>query len=292
MTRPSEKITILFSLFLLLLVLLNPGNIPDSGFLIVTFLSIIFIQFGLIKLDRFIRGNPPVFTFSRDIIFPVISILVIFESLEGIVHNINPRDIDYILIRLDYTIFNAYPGLVIERIENPILTEILQIAYTSYYFLPVTIGILLKIKGDERGFNKALFMIILCFYLSYAGYILFPALGPRYSMNHLYSGELKGLFLFEHIQRILNLLEGIKRDAFPSGHTAIALTVLILAYRYHRGFFYVTLPVVVLLVFSTVYCRYHYVVDVLGGILLTGLTFLIGERIYGAEKEENTHNRG
>ena len=217
---------------------------------------------------------------SRDIVFPVISVLVIFDSLEGIVHNINPRDIDYILIRLDYFIFNAYPGLIIEGIENPFLTEILQIAYTSYYLLPITLGVLLKIKGDAEGFDRTLFLILLCFYLSYVGYLLFPALGPRYTMSHLYSGELEGLFLFEPIHQILNHLEGIKRDAFPSGHTAIALTVLVLAYRYHRRFFYVTLPVVLLLIFSTVYCRYHYVVDVMGGILLTFVTILIGNRIY------------
>ncbi|MFN3396461.1 MAG: phosphatase PAP2 family protein [Thermodesulfovibrionales bacterium] len=273
MTRPSDKVTILFSSFLLLLVAFNYNIIPISNYLIIIYASIILFQFVMIRVSR----SNQFFAVSRDIVFPVISVLVIFDSLEGIVHNINPRDIDYILIRLDYLIFNAYPGLIIERIENPILTEILQIAYTSYYFLPITLGILLKIKGDTEGFNRTLFLILLCFYLSYVGYLLFPALGPRYTMSHLYSGELKGLLLFEHVHQILNHLEGVKRDAFPSGHTAIAITVLILAYRYHRRFFYVTLPVVLLLIFSTVYCRYHYVVDVIGGILLTVATFLIGK---------------
>lgn len=286
MIRSSGRLTILFCLLLLLLVLSNQGEIPDPRYPIIVYGSIIFFQFVLIQIRK---GNP-VLTIGRDIIFPVISVFIIFDSLEGIVHNINPHDIDYILIRLDYWIFNNYPGLVVERIENPFLTEVLQIAYLSYYFLPITLGVLLKIKRDEKGFDKSLFMILLCFYLSYIGYILFPALGPRYSMNHLYSGELEGLFLFDHIQRILNHLEGIKRDAFPSGHTAIALTVLVLAYHYHRGFFYVTLPVVVMLVFSTIYCRYHYVVDVLGGIVLAILTFLIGQWVYGTKKQENTYN--
>lgn len=281
MTGPSDKVTIFFSLFLLLLVIFNYSSIPVSNHLIIIYISIISFQFVLIKLARHGNGfTDSILTLSRDIVFPVISVLVIFDSLEGIVHNINPRDIDYILIRLDYFIFNTYPGLIIERIENPLLTEILHLAYTSYYFLPIALGVILKIKGNREGFDRVLFLILLCFYLSYIGYILFPALGPRYTMNHLYSEELKGVFLFEHIQRILNHLEGVKRDAFPSGHTAIALTVLVLAYRYHKGFFYVTLPVVLLLVFSTVYCRYHYVVDVIGGILLTALTFIIGDRIY------------
>lgn len=287
MIKPSDRVTALFSFFLLVIVVLNHDKIPESRYLVILYASIIFLQFLLIQIS--IRNQA--FAISRDIIFPVISVFIIFDSLEAIVHNINPHDIDYILIRLDYSLFNAYPALILERIENPFLTEILQIAYTSYYFLPVSLGVLLKIKRDERGFDKALFMILLCFYLSYVGYILFPALGPRYSINHLYTGELKGLFLYEPIQRLLNSLEGIKRDAFPSGHTAIALTVSVLAYRYHRRFFYVTLPVVIMLVFSTVYCRYHYVVDVLGGIFLTILTFLIGDKIYGSE-EKDIDNRG
>jgi membrane-associated phospholipid phosphatase len=285
-TRPSDRVTIIFTFILILLVIFNYRKIPDSGILIVLYASIIFFQIVL----TWIRRLNPFLTISHDIIFPVMSVLIIFDSLERIVHNINPHDIDYILIRLDYYIFNAYPGLIIERIETPFLTEILQCAYTSYYILPIALGILLWIKGEREEFNRTVFLILLCFYLSYAGYILFPALGPRYSMNHLYSGELRGLFFFDKIQSALNQLEGIKRDAFPSGHTAIGLTVAVLAYRFNRGFFYVTLPVVTMLVISTVYCRYHYVVDVIGGIILTAITFIIGDRIYELKKKEDPHN--
>lgn len=107
------------------------------------------------------------------------------------------------------------------------------------------------------------------------GYILFPALGPRYTMLHLHNVELKGVYFFEKISYILNSIEGIKRDAFPSGHTAITLLVLHLAYKFERRLFYIYSPVAALLIFSTVYCRYHYVVDVLGGIGLYLLTLLI-----------------
>jgi membrane-associated phospholipid phosphatase len=55
----------------------------------------------------------------------------------------------------------------------------------------------------------------------------------------------------------------------------------------------VTAPVVGLLVFSTVYCRYHYVVDVIGGIGLAMLTFLIGDAAYGYwEERKHTDRRG
>jgi len=71
-----------------------------------------------------------------------------------------------------------------------------------------------------------------------------------------------------------------KARRFPSGHTAIALTVLILSYKYARNIFRVLLVPVALLIFATVYCRYHYVVDVMGGMVLTVVTFAVGEVYY------------
>ena len=51
-------------------------------------------------------------------------------------------------------------------------------------------------------------------------------------------------------------------------------------------FFWIFLPVVFALVISTVYLRYHYVVDVIGGILLSVLTIYIGDKFYN--KLENS----
>jgi membrane-associated phospholipid phosphatase len=67
---------------------------------------------------------------------------------------------------------------------------------------------------------------------------------------------------------------------FPSGHTMIAAAVLIVAFRRARRLFWFLLPVGIGLIVSTVYCRYHYLVDVLAGLALAFLTVPLGERIY------------
>jgi membrane-associated phospholipid phosphatase len=137
-------------------------------------------------------------------------------------------------------------------------------------------------------------MIMLCFYLSYIGYLLFPALGPRYAMAHLQTAELPGSVISHTIQVALNALEGVKRDAFPSGHTGIAVTALVLAWRLDRRLFRIFLLPVLMLVAATVYCRYHYVVDVLGGLLLVVVTLVMGnvyykfwEKRYGCSAPDN-----
>lgn len=274
--RPADAVTIIFLLFLSALTLIFYQHIPKAPFLISLY-SIFFI--AQIILIRF-KNNGRFMGLFYDLIFPILCVLVIFDSLEWLVHYVNPEDIDPILIRLDYLIFNNHPTIILERVMSPLLTDILQIAYSTYYFIPTSFGVVLLLNNQREEFNRTLFLILFCFYLSYLGYILMPALGPRFTISHLQTTELQGLFIAEPLQKLLNKLEGIKRDAFPSGHTAVAVTVLYLAYRFKKRFFWILLPIVSALIFSTVYCRYHYVVDIIAGFGLTLLTIFLGEWYY------------
>lgn len=274
--RPADVMTVVFLLFLSVLTIIFYRDIPKSLFLVSLYSILIITQ---VIINRF-KDNNRFMGLFYDIFFPVTCVLVIFDSLGWLVHYVNPEDIDPILIRLDYMIFNNYPTVMLDRIMSPLLTDILQIAYCTYYFIPISLGVILLWNNQRKEFNKTLFLILFCYYLSYLGYILMPALGPRFTINHLQTTELQGLIIAEPMQRLLNQLEGIKRDAFPSGHTAIAVTVLYLSYKFKRRFFWILLPVVVALIFSTVYCRYHYVVDVIAGFGLTIITVLLGERFY------------
>ena len=76
-----------------------------------------------------------------------------------------PGDIDPLLIRLDYMIFGNHPTVMLESIMNPFLTDILQAAYSMYYFVPVGYGVVLLFNNQREEFNKSLFMIMFCFYL-------------------------------------------------------------------------------------------------------------------------------
>ena len=276
--RPAGSLNVVFSFFLLVLTLIYSNAIPSAGYLVLLYASIIFFQIALVYLGRI---NSFV-AMTRDMIFPVLFVVIIYDSLGLIVHNINPHDVDYILIRIDYLIFGGYPSVFLEGMINPFLTDVLQLAYSTYYFLPGILGIVLKVKGKSEAFEKSLFLILLCFYLSYVGYLLFPALGPRYTMQHLYDKELDGFLVSGPIQNALNLLEGVKRDAFPSGHTGVALTVLLLAYRYERTLCRWMIVPVLLIIFATVYCRYHYVIDVICGFMLTVVTVAAGDVYYKA----------
>ncbi len=281
--RKIDIITFGFLSFLVAITIIFIRQIPDAYSLLSIY---VFLIAGLSLLIYFRKKHTNrVVEIMYDLIFPIIAVLLIFDSMGGLIRYVNPATYDYLLIRLDYMIFKAYPTVFLERFTTPVITEVLQLAYTSYYFLPIVLGVTLKVKGSEREFDRTLFLILLCFFLSYVGYILVPAIGPRYVMDHLHKIELQGFFLRDSINGALNHLEGTKRDAFPSGHTAVSLVVLYLAYKFQKNLFWIFLPVVSALVVATVYLRYHYVVDVIGGILLFVFTIYFGEKYYNMNQK-------
>jgi membrane-associated phospholipid phosphatase len=274
--RPADILTISFGLLLIIITLAIYNRIESAAGLLVLLSSMVAFQIVLVNISSVNKF----FSVTRYIIFPALCVMVFFDILGLIVHKINPQDIDYLLIRLDYQLFGCYPTVYLERFSTPLFIDILQVAYSTYYFIPIALGIALKAQGKHKEFDKYLFFVLLCFYLSFVGYMLFPALGPRYAIDHLQTQELGGSMVTQTIQDVLNTLEGVKRDAFPSGHTGVVLVVLFFAFKYSRRFAYILLTPAVLLICATVFCRYHYVVDLIGGVILAVVSLALGELYY------------
>jgi membrane-associated phospholipid phosphatase len=204
------------------------------------------------------------------------TVSIVFNSLGELIASIHATTYDDFLIAVDHAMFGVHPTVWMERWISPTLSALLQFAYISYYFIPLSLGIVLIVKGRFGAFEEVLFGILLCFYLSYVGYLLVPAIGPRFTLSHLQTGDLQLYPLIETIQEALNALEKNKTDAFPSGHTAVSLMCLYYAWKEReKKLFAVFVPVVTGLLISTVYLRYHYVIDVIAGIALTGLTIAL-----------------
>ncbi|HET9130693.1 MAG TPA: phosphatase PAP2 family protein, partial [Terriglobia bacterium] len=68
-------------------------------------------------------------------------------------------------------------------------------------------------------------------------------------------------------------------DVFPSGHTQLTLVCTYLAFHYRLRSRWLIAVLATLLIIGTVYLRYHYVVDLLGGVLFFVLTIWTGNKI-------------
>jgi len=63
-------------------------------------------------------------------------------------------------------------------------------------------------------------------------------------------------------------LARIKRDCFPSLHVGISFVVWLYAWRNSKRLGWILAPLVLSLWVSTVYLRYHYLIDCVAGFLL------------------------
>ena len=272
--RSEEAVNIAFGLLMSLLILSHASRIEHWGWKLMVNLAVIGMS---IATSRIKASKGPLFHL-RNWLF-CIAVPVYFMNLRGVVGAVNPSRYDEALMALDRALFlGHYPELLIEHIYNPLLTEILQLAYVSYFIIPFILGIPLYLK-DKRAFRQTATTLLLTYYLSYVGYFLVPAVGPRFTMKPMFKKALKGLALTQPIKRLLNSLEPTPLDCFPSGHTAVSLVCLAMAKR-HRIAFKTLLPIVTGLIIATVYHRYHYVSDVLAGAALALFCLWAGPKLF------------
>ncbi len=214
--------------------------------------------------------------------YPVALIPILFKELTYLIPLLHPTDYDWQLAAIDYRMFGVHPTVWLERVSTPLLTEIFQLSYTTYYFMPLALGAVLWRKRWFERFHFVLFVVVLGFFLSYLGYIAVPATGPRFILAGEQTEPLRGLLFYDTIRETLDSLEGITRDCFPSGHTELTLLVLYYARRFHRPTFWLLIAPGSALVISTVYLRYHYVIDVFAGALLAFIIVVVAKPLYRA----------
>lgn len=270
--KPVELLSIVFISFMAAVTLFAMPRLPHGGWLIARY---VVLMAALVFISRSAgRRDSAKWTRTLHAFLPVFLIPVLFDSMGDLIPWIWPSYFDDLLITVDYRLFGGHhPTVLLEQFIHPWLTTIMQFAYIGYYPMAVVLGAVLFTKKDKTAFGEAIFGITLCFYLSYLGYLLIPAVGPRFTLAHLQTRDLAASPLVIAIQETLNALENTKTDAFPSGHTAVALMTLYYAWKFReRALVALLVPAVAGLIVSTVYLRYHYVIDVIAGIALTALT--------------------
>ncbi|MFA4875409.1 MAG: phosphatase PAP2 family protein [bacterium] len=204
---------------------------------------------------------------------PFLFIVFIYENLHDVAGQAMDFDIAGTLYRWDVALLGIEPTLWAQRIFSPLLTDVLSISYALYFFQPLFIMFLLSLWDMRSELRHMALALTIAFVLGFMGYVFLPASPPRYFIESLFTDppRLYGLFLFDKLQGTWDSLSVISGGAFPSLHVGLSTVALIYAFRLrkvNRAFrivWYVYLPLVVSLWFSTVYLRHHWVIDIFAG---------------------------
>ena len=139
----------------------------------------------------------------------------------------------------------------------------------------------------------ALFLTIALGYLvSYVGYLIVPARGPRFLLQDLQHAPLQGLWLFHGMQDTLDRLESAHYDCFPSGHTELTILAWWSSRKLTKSLFVPYFAYTLSIIFATVYLRYHYTIDIVAGVLVAAVLIVAAPWIYQRLQTEGTRVGG
>jgi len=211
---------------------------------------------------------------------PFVILFAIYQILGmggDLIHMINPYDKDEPLIALDQKLFGFQASVWAQRFINPWLTDILAFIYSLHVILPLIVAIVLYWNKKENQFENYMLGIILVNCIGMLLYFVVPASRPSYHLQ--YDRPLIGGHIYQEIIGIEDQFKPVTRDAFPSLHVGLSTVVLLFAYKYSKRTFYLLLLPVLLLWFSTIYLRRHYVIDIVAGWMLAIICVYISPKI-------------
>jgi membrane-associated phospholipid phosphatase len=208
--------------------------------------------------------------------YPLPLYIFFFEELQPLVHVFFPEWFDRYLIAFDFNFAQVHPSVWLAQFASPALNDAMQFCYMTYFLFLVLLPAILYIQKDRAAFWTTMTATALAHYSVYVIALLFPIESPYFSLASLNTKPLVGgpftatIELVEHFGRVHGA-------AFPSAHVAGSMVAICALHRYRPRLFCACFPFFIGMCVSTVYGRYHYVADVLAGIAVGGIVWLVAE---------------
>jgi len=199
-------------------------------------------------------------------------ILIIYENLTSMTSYLTTSLCDSPLRYLDSVLFGETPAIIMDKIGfvDPGLTVFFSFIYVFVYIVfPPTFALYLLMKGEREELSKYLCVVSVVAMSGFLLYLLVPAIGP----SAYYSADFKNAL--GDSSKVVVDLQHYAKNAFPSMHTALVAIFAIFAYRNSKKIFWISLPFILALLFSTIYLRQHYFVDLVAGLALAFFAYSI-----------------
>ncbi len=264
-----DKSTLVYNIVVALLLLFFSPRLPSWHRLILVNLGM--IAFVVFWIPRVTETSHALLRLVRNL-YPMAFFFAAYTQTERMNRVVIPDFLDPLFQRIELRIFGFQPAMAFAaRFPQWWFREYMYFAYFSYYLIFLSVGFILYFRKESRPFREYMFTLCGTFYVHYVLFIFLPVRGPMFYGRS--EAAVHGLFP-NIMTALMNRFEQ-GGAAFPSSHVAVALLAAYYAYRcLPRKFTPIYAVLCVSIMAATVYCRYHYAIDVLAGILSgAGLTF-------------------
>jgi membrane-associated phospholipid phosphatase len=245
---------------------LDEGEFWDFNFIVAPVSLLIFIAAVRYAIGG---GGSLLQSTVRDVLdvvrdwLPFLLFLLFYEAFRGHIWTVlHTEDRDPALLAIDRRLFGETPAVWMDRLVSRPLTDVMAAAYFLHLVLPPLVAFVWY-RRDRRWFRSFLLAVLLAGLMGSVGYLAVPAVGPAVAYPELFVNELDGT-LYSPVTTILDAARA-PRDVFPSLHVGLSAIVLWYGAKLGRGWLLALLPLVIANWISTLYLRYHYLIDVVAG---------------------------
>ena len=268
------SVLLYFAIIELVIIFTKPSLFLDWNFILTRIIFVFAFIFSLVIKNK-ISNN--FFQLLQNIL--VFALMTFLYKETAMLNTLIFPKIDEFLSNLDQNIFKFQPSIEFSKHFNSLFfSELFYFGYFCYYLLPlVVLGILYKFlpqKIEEFGF-----ILISSFLLYYFIFIIIPAEGPQFYFTFP-DNYIEAQGIFGNAIKLIQKNGEAPTAAFPSSHVGISWIVIFWLYQNFRKSVKYFLPFVILLMFSTVYIKAHYFVDVVAGFLTAPIVFFLTFKFY------------
>ena len=193
----------------------------------------------------------------------IVGLPIVFSAMAWLLPEVHPEPYEWLFLDWDRALCGGDFAALAWPYLRPWSVELLQWIYAVFCLVPIVAGIGALRGSGTAAFDRALLGLVGGFLASYLGYLLVPTLGPKVVLA--FEHELDGLWAAQRLRASIDAAEANQWDCFPSGHTMLTVTSLIVLWRWQRRWFWWLVVPAALLIASTALLRYHWVVDVAAG---------------------------
>jgi membrane-associated phospholipid phosphatase len=214
------------------------------------------------------------------LVAPLAAIPLVYTAIDRYVLALHGRFLDTQMLRAETVLFGGHPNLVLDSFAVRPLSELMTACYMSYYgyFLVAPVVLLARRRHEEL--RRYVLAVLLPLYVCYLGFLVVPLRGPVVSLRDSFAQPHLTGYLLVPAQRFVMDNADPGGTCFPSAHVALAwVAVFALRRTFGERVFRAVVPVNVGLTVAVVYCRYHYLADVIAGLLVAALCLLVLRRL-------------
>jgi membrane-associated phospholipid phosphatase len=207
------------------------------------------------------------------LLFYPIAMNVCYMLSRTAVPAIHPFLEDARLQAIDHALIGTNLSVRAQAIAHPALTEFFSVCYILF-FPNLFVGMVYYFVGNLEVLKKFFVGLFTLYGIGLFGYSVVPALGPWLAMTDDFTVPLRGWIVTDWNAEMVRV--GSNRvDVFPSLHCAVSSFILAFDFQHKRWRFWMYLVPCVGLWVSTIYLRYHYLIDVICGFALSALSLWI-----------------